>query len=101
MPDNINQPNDYILKLYITGASPNSAKAISNIKKICDRYLTNGYKLDIIDIYQQPAIARKEEIVALPLLIRTSPLPVKRLVGNMSDTQKVLKGLELQDLNAV
>jgi circadian clock protein KaiB len=101
MPDNINQPNDYILQLYITGASPNSAKAISNIKKICDRYLTNGYKLDIIDIYQQPAIARKEEIVALPLLIRTSPLPVKRLVGNMSDTQKVLKGLELQDLNAV
>lgn len=98
MPDKTYRTTDYILRLYITGASPNSAKAISNIKKICDEYLKDGYKLEIIDIYQQPAIARKEEIVALPLLIRTSPLPVKRLIGNMSDTQKVLKGLELQDL---
>jgi circadian clock protein KaiB len=94
-----NLPNDYILKLYITGASPNSAKAISNIKKICDEHLQNGYKLEIIDIYQQPGIARKEEIVALPLLVKSSPLPVKRLIGNMSDTKKVLKGLELPDFN--
>lgn len=98
MPDNSYKTPDYILRLYITGASPNSAKAISNIKKICDEHLKNGYRLEIIDIYQQPAIARKEEIVALPLLIKSSPLPVKRLIGNMSDTQKVLKGLELQDL---
>ncbi len=97
MPDTTYKTPDYILRLYITGASPNSAKAISNIKKICDQYLKNGYKLEIIDVYQQPDIARKEEIVALPLLVRSFPLPVKRLIGSMSDTQKVLKGLELQD----
>jgi circadian clock protein KaiB len=99
MQETKNLPNDYILKLYITGASPNSAKAISNIKKICEEHLQNGYKLEIIDIYQQPGVARKEEIVALPLLVKSSPLPVKRLIGNMSDTKKVLKGLELPDFN--
>ena len=98
MQDESYKTPDYILKLYITGASPNSAKAISNIKVICEKYLKNGYKLEIIDIYQQPAIARKEEIVALPLLVKSYPLPVKRLIGNMSDTEKVLKGLELEEL---
>lgn len=95
MQETTNKTSDYILKLYITGASPNSGKAISNIKKICDEHLKDGYKLEIIDIYQQPAIASKEEIIALPLLIKSSPLPVKKLIGNMSDTKKVLKGLEL------
>ena len=97
MEDESLKTPDYILKLYITGASPNSAKAISNIKTICDKYLKSSYKLEIIDIYQQPAVARKEEIVALPLLVRSAPLPIKRLIGNMSDTEKVLKGLELQE----
>jgi circadian clock protein KaiB len=83
------------LRLYITGASVNSAKAISNIKQICEKHLKNAYKLEIIDIYQQPALAKQEQIVALPLLVKSFPLPEKRLVGNMSDTEKVLKGLEL------
>lgn len=95
MEENTYKTSDYILKLYITGASPNSGKAISNIKKICDEHLKDGYKLEIIDVYQQPDIASKEEIIALPLLIKSSPLPVKKLIGNMSDTKKVLKGLEL------
>jgi circadian clock protein KaiB len=87
----------YILKLYITGATPNSVRAINNIKVICEKYLKNDYELEIIDIYQQPLIAKKEQIIALPLLIKFSPLPLKRLIGNMSDTQKVLKGLELYE----
>ena len=95
MQENTEKTSDYILKLYITGASPNSGKAISNIKRICDEHLKNGYKLEIRDIDQQPDIASKEEIIALPLLIKSSPLPVKKLIGNMSDTKKVLKGLEL------
>lgn len=95
MEENTYKTSDYILKLYITGASPNSGKAISNIKKICNEHLKDGYKLEIIDVYQQPDIASKEEIIALPLLIKSSPLPVKKLIGNMSDTKKVLKGLEL------
>ncbi len=90
-------PVTYLLKLYITGASPNSAKAVNNIKNICDKYLKDRYELEIIDIYQQPLLARTEQIIALPLLIKSSPLPAKRLIGNMSDMKKVLKGLDLTD----
>jgi len=82
---------EYVLRLYVTGASHNSVRAINNLKLICDAQLPAGYKLDIIDIYQQPAIANQEQIVALPLLIKLSPLPVKRMIGDMSDTQKVIK----------
>jgi circadian clock protein KaiB len=90
-------PAVYLLKLYITGASPNSAKAVNNIKNICEKYLKNRYELEIIDIYQQPLLATSEQIIALPLLIKSSPLPAKRLIGNMSDMQKVLKSLDLNE----
>ena len=86
----------YELSLFITGASPNSVKAINNIKSICEEHFSGSYKLEIIDIYQQPAIAVKEQIIALPMLLKTSPLPFRRLIGNMSDTPKVLKGLDLE-----
>jgi len=88
-------PVIYLLKLYITGASPNSAKAVNNIKNICERYLKDRYELEIIDIYQQPLLAKSEQIIALPLLIKSYPFPAKRLIGNMSDMQKVLKSLDL------
>ena len=90
-------PVVYLLKLYITGASPNSAKAVNNIKNICEKYLKNRYELEIIDIYQQPLLATSEQIIALPLLIKSSPLPAKRLIGNMSDMQRVLKSLDLNE----
>jgi len=90
-------PVVYLLKLYITGASPNSAKAVNNIKNICEKYLKNRYELEIIDIYQQPLLATSEQIIALPLLIKSSPLPAKRLIGNMSDIQKVLTSLDLNE----
>ena len=95
MTDESYKQPGHVLKLYITGASVNSAKAISNIKQICEKHLKGGYQLEIIDVYQQPALAKQEQIIALPLLVKSHPLPVKRLVGNMSDTDKVLKGLEL------
>ena len=83
----------YKLRLFVTGASPNSIKAITNIRLICDKYLEEGYTLEIIDIYQEAALAEKEQLVALPLLIKKLPLPERRLIGNMSDHEKVLKGL--------
>jgi circadian clock protein KaiB len=95
MDDQYKIPPKYVLRLYITGASPNSAKAINNLKSICNKYLPDGYDLQIIDVYQQPSIASKEQIIALPLLIKSFPLPVKRLIGSMSDRDKVLKGLEV------
>lgn len=84
-------------RLFVTGASPNSLRAITNIKSFCDTYLPGKHELEIIDVYQQPEIAQKEQIVALPLLIKKFPLPERRLIGDMSDTAKILKGLGLEN----
>lgn len=81
------------LRLFITGASPNSSRAISNLKDICETHLKDKYDLEIIDVYQQPLIAEREQIIALPLLIKKSPGIERRLIGDMSNTGKVLKGL--------
>ena len=85
----------YVLRLLVTGATPNSSRAIANLKDICETYLKGKYELEIVDVYQQPAIAESEQIVALPLLIKKSPSPQKRLIGDMSDLEKVLRGLSL------
>ena len=87
----------YFFKLFITGASPNSTRAISNIKSICETNLGGKYNLEIIDVYQQPLMAESEQIIALPLLIKKTPLPERRFIGDLSDTEKVLKGLGLID----
>jgi circadian clock protein KaiB len=85
----------YNLRLLIAGASPNSLRAISNMRSFCEEYLKGRYQLEIIDVYQQPQIATKDQVIALPLLIKSSPLPLKRLIGDMSDKAKVMKGLDL------
>ncbi len=88
----------YILRLYVTGASPNSVKAITNIKEICDAHLKDDYTLEVIDVHQQPALASKEQIIALPLLIKKQPLPERRLIGDLSNTEQVLKSLGLSSI---
>ncbi|HEY8930976.1 MAG TPA: circadian clock KaiB family protein [Mucilaginibacter sp.] len=93
--DDLNGNEEYILRLFVTGASPNSTRAIANLKEICETHLKGNYKLEIIDVYQQPLIAENEQIIALPLLIKKSPSPEKRLIGDMSDIEKVLRGLSL------
>jgi len=85
----------YRLRLFVTGASPNSARAIANLKNICDEYLREKHELEIIDVYQQPLIAQSEQIIALPLLIKKAPGIERRLIGDMSDKEKVLRGLGL------
>ena len=85
----------FTLKLFISGASPNSARAIVNLKSICEKYVPSEYELEIIDVYQQPSKAKSEQLIALPMLIKYLPLPVKRLFGDLSDTRKVLAGLGL------
>ncbi len=85
----------YVLRLLVTGASPNSTRAISNLKEICETHLKGKYELEIVDVYQQPFIAESEQIIALPLLIKKSPLPQKRMIGDMSDIEKVLRSLSL------
>jgi circadian clock protein KaiB len=85
----------YVLHLFVTDSSPNSVQAVVNIKTICRKYLKNRYKLEIIDIYQQPELASSEEIIVIPLLIKKLPLPQEKMIGDLSDTKMVLKGLNL------
>lgn len=85
----------YVLKLFVSGASPNSVRAINNLKIICDTYIKANYALEIIDVHQDSGLAQKEQIVALPLLIKKFPLPERKLIGDMSNTKKVLLGLGL------
>ncbi|MBL0030957.1 MAG: circadian clock KaiB family protein [Bacteroidetes bacterium] len=86
-------PEKLVLKLFITGASANSVRAVTNLQEICQTYLNDNYTLEIIDVYQQDEIAEKEELIALPMLLKKSPLPERKLIGDLSDTKKVLKGL--------
>ena len=92
VPEQINTEK-YILELYITGASPNSLRAITNLKRICEVDLKGKYNLKIIDVYQQGLLAKSQQIIALPMLVIKRPLPERRLIGDMSNTDKVLKGL--------
>jgi circadian clock protein KaiB len=85
----------YILKLYVAGITPRSTKAILNIKQICREHLEGRYELEIIDIYQQPVLARGEQIVAIPTLIKKLPPPLRKFIGDMSDTEKILVGFDL------
>jgi circadian clock protein KaiB len=86
---------EFVLRLFITGATPNSIRAVTHIREICDSHLSGRYHLEIIDVYQQQEMAEQEQLVALPLLIRKKPLPERRLIGDLSDTEKVLRGLGL------
>ena len=86
----------YVLKLYVTGLTPASTRAITNIKKICEEHLQGRYELEVIDIYQQPVLARGEQIIAAPTLIKKLPLPLRRFIGDMSDSERILLGLDLR-----
>lgn len=85
----------YILKLYVTGSTPHSVRAIENIKRICEDHLQGRYRLEIIDIYQQPELAAKEQLIVAPTLIRKLPLPLRTFIGDLSQTEKILVGLDL------
>jgi circadian clock protein KaiB len=85
----------YVFRLYITGASPNSARAITNLKEICETHLKDRYTLEIVDVYQQGVTAKNEQLVALPMLVKLQPWPERRMIGDLSDTNKVLTILDL------
>lgn len=89
----------YILKLYVAGQSPKSVNAITNIKKICEENLQGRYELEVIDLYQQPQLAQGEQIIAVPTLIRKLPPPLRRIIGDMSNTERVLVGLDIRKIS--
>ncbi len=85
----------YLLRLYVTGMTPRSVQAIRNIKEICEEYLQGRYELEIIDVYQQPVLTKDDQIIAVPALIKRQPLPLRRFIGDMSQKEKILQGLDL------
>ena len=88
---------NYLLKLYVTGMTPRSQRAIENIKAICEEHLNGRYDLEVIDIYQHPGLAEGEQILATPTLIKYLPEPLRRIVGDLSHTDRVLLGLDLRE----
>jgi circadian clock protein KaiB len=88
----------YILRLFITGTTTKSVLALTNLKKICEEYLEGRYDLEVIDLYQNPGLAIEEQIIAAPTLIKKLPLPFRRIIGDMTDIEKVLMGLEIKKL---
>lgn len=86
----------YVLRLFVAGMNPKSIQAIENIKAICEKYLPGRYQLEVIDVYQQPILAKDGQIVAAPTLIKELPPPLRKLVGSMADTERVLVGMDLQ-----
>ena len=86
----------YVLRLYVAGMGPKSLQAINNIKRICEEYLPGKYQLEVIDIYQNPIFAKDGQIVAAPTLIKELPPPLKKFIGSMADTERVLVGMDLK-----
>lgn len=85
----------YVLRLYVTGTTAKSVRAIANIKQVCQEHLEGRYDLEVIDVYQRPSLAVGEQIVAVPTLVKKLPAPIRRLIGDLSDTERVLFGLDL------
>jgi circadian clock protein KaiB len=86
----------YVLRLYVTGMTPRSTAAVESIRNLCENHLSGRYELEIIDLYQQPILAEGEQIIAAPTLIKKLPLPLRRIIGDMSDSERILVGLDLR-----
>ena len=90
------QAQRYVLRLYITGMTRRSMQAVGNIRKICEEHLEGRYDLEVIDIHQQPTLAEGDQIIAAPTLIKKLPLPLRRFIGDMSNAERILVGMDLR-----
>jgi len=95
------QDKKYVLRLYVAGVTPKSTQSIVNIKKICEEHLKGRYELEVIDIYQQPVLAKGEQIIAAPTLVKKLPLPLRKFIGSMADVDRILVGLDLKPKDEV
>jgi circadian clock protein KaiB len=91
-------PDKWVLRLYVAGNTPKSVTAFNNLKKICEEKLKNRYSIEVIDIYANPQLGSEHQILALPTLVRKLPVPVKKIIGDLSNTEKVLVGLDLKQI---
>jgi circadian clock protein KaiB len=90
------KPATYTLRLYIAGKTPKSVAALENLQKICAEHLAGQYKLQVVDLLENPQLARGDQILAIPTLVRKLPLPVRKIIGDLSNTERVLVGLDLR-----
>ena len=88
-------PEQYVLKLYVAGQTPKSLLAFKNLKQICEEYLQGRYVIEVIDLLEKPELAEGDQIIAIPTLIRNLPEPVRKIIGDLSNTEKVLVGLDI------
>lgn len=95
--DAYSDPRRFILKLYVAGMSPRSRRAIENVQKVCAERLAEHYELQVIDLYQAPQLAAGDQIIAVPTLIKQLPAPLRRIIGDMSDTENLLVGLDVKE----
>jgi circadian clock protein KaiB len=95
-PARTSRSDFYILRLYIAGQTPNSVAAIANLKKICQDRLRGKYRIEVVDLLVKPQLAKGDQIIAIPTLVRRLPPPVKKIIGNLSRTESVIVGLDLQ-----
>jgi circadian clock protein KaiB len=86
----------YVLRLYVTGQTPRSMRSVENLRHLCEKYLKGHFELEVVDIYQQPALAAEGQIIAAPTVIKLMPLPLRRLVGDFSDQERVVLGLDIK-----
>ena len=91
-----NDPEVWNLRLYVAGQTPKSARAISNLRKICEEHLSGRYSIEVIDLLKDPQLARGDQILAIPTLVRRLPEPIKKIIGDLSDSERVLIGLDLR-----
>ena len=90
-------PKEYQLRLYVAGQTPKSMSAFANLKKICEEHLAGQYRIEVIDLLEKPQLARGDQILAIPTLVRKLPEPIKKIIGDLSNTERVLVGLDLRE----
>jgi circadian clock protein KaiB len=95
-PPSLTVEKSWNLRLYIAGQTPKSITALTNLKKICEEHLANQYNIEIIDLVRHPELARKDQILAIPTLVRSLPPPLKKIIGDLSNSEKVLLGLDME-----
>jgi circadian clock protein KaiB len=89
-------PPEYDLRLYLAGHSPRSVRAVENLRRTCEEYLPGRYRIELVDLLENPQLARGDEIIAVPTLVRKLPEPIRKIIGDLSDTEKLLAGLQLR-----
>ncbi len=93
------ETKQYELRLYVAGQTPNSMRAFANLKKICEEYLQGQYRIEIVDLLVNPQLAKGDQILAVPTLVRKLPEPVRKIIGDLSNSERVLVGLDLRPIN--